>query len=246
MSSAISSVGSSQPRAMPSAPSRVVDSPQPGPHHDLSRRVARAFARPLQKPLAEHTRVAFARADAWLAAQNRPLIVDAGCGVGLSTRRLAAAYPGHAVIGVDRSADRLGREIGAVPDNALLVQGDLVDFWRLAFRAGWSPERHYLLYPNPYPKAAQLKKRWHGHPVLPWMLALGGRLELRTNWRLYAEEFALAVGQATGRTPTLGPYSPPEAADSEPLTPFEAKYARSGQPLWQLTVNLERQWHLFT
>lgn len=232
----------SSTNAPPPSSSRVVVSPQPGPHHDLTRRVARALASPLQKPIAEHTQAAFERADAWLAAQNAPLILDAGCGVGLSTRRLAATFADHAVIGVDRSADRLSRDHGALPDNALLVRADLVDFWRLAQRAGWAPARHYVLYPNPYPKPAQLKMRWHGHPVLPSLLALGGRLELRTNWRLYAEEFALAVAQVTGREATLAQYTP--AGDY--LTPFEAKYDQSGQPLWQLTANLERAWHLST
>lgn len=223
---------------------RVVTSRQTGPHQDLARRVARALATPLQKPVAEHTRTAFARADAWRAEQQKPLILDAGCGVGLSTRRLAAAFPDCAVIGVDRSANRLRRDHGPLADNALLVRADLVDFWRLAWQAGWAPVRHYLLYPNPYPKASQLKMRWHGHPVLPWILGLGGRLELRSNWRLYVEEFALAVAQATGREAALAAYTPAGANDY--LTPFEAKYAEGGQPLWQLTVELERQWHLFT
>lgn len=222
--------------------SRVVVSSQPGPHHDLARRVSRALASPLQKPIAAHTQAAFEQAAAWLATQDRPLILDAGCGVGLSTRRLAAAFPEHAVIGVDRSADRLSRDHGALPANALLIRADLVDFWRLAQGAGWAPARHYVLYPNPHPKAAQLKMRWHGHPVLPSLLALGGRLELRTNWRLYAEEFALAVAQVTGREATVTQYAP----SGDYLTPFEAKYDQSGQPLWQLTVNLERIWHLST
>ncbi|WP_311952547.1 tRNA (guanine(46)-N(7))-methyltransferase TrmB [Halomonas garicola] len=237
---------SSLPPLTPHSSRRMVVSGQPGPHPDLARRVARALASPLQKPVAEHTRAAFARAEAWREAQGRSLILDAGCGVGLSTRRLAAAFPDHAVIGVDRSADRLSRDHGPVPANALLVRADLVDFWRLAWQAGWAPARHYLLYPNPYPKASQLKMRWHGHPVLPWILGLGGRLELRTNWRLYAEEFALAVAQAAGCEAAVARYAPGGDSGVAYLTPFEAKYAEGGQPLWQLTIDLERQWHLFT
>ncbi|WP_075880650.1 tRNA (guanine(46)-N(7))-methyltransferase TrmB [Vreelandella massiliensis] len=216
--------------------SRAVQSNQTGPHQDVSRRVARALAHPLQKPVAAHTQAAFDHAATWLGERNAPLILDSGCGVGLSTRRLAAAFPSHAVIGVDRSEDRLGRDHGELPDNALLVRADLVDFWRLAARAGWSPERHYLLYPNPYPKAAHLNRRWHGHPVFPTLLALGGRLELRSNWQIYLEEFAEAVVQATGKQPVVEAHHP----NGDYLTPFEAKYDHSGQALWRLTVNLER------
>ena len=215
--------------------SRSIETRQSGPHQNLVRRVQRALEHPLRKPVAEHTRAAFREARAWLTARSEmPLILDAGCGVGLSTRRLAADFPNHAVIGVDRSESRLSREHGPMPDNALLVRADLVDFWRLALTDGWRPSRHYLLYPNPYPKSAHLKMRWQGHPVLPVILALGGRLELRSNWRLYVEEFALAVVQATGcKTPVMVH----EPCD-DPLTPFEQKYHVSGQTLWKLVVEL--------
>lgn len=216
--------------------SRAVFSNQAGPHDDLSRRVARALEHPLRKPIAAHTRTAFEQASKWLNHQARPLILDAGCGVGVSTRKLALQFPDHAVIGVDRSENRLGRDHGEVPKNACLIRADLVDFWRLAVGAGWAPQRHYLLYPNPYPKASQLKMRWHGHPVLPALLTLGGQLELRSNWSVYVEEFAQAVAQATGQQAHIEAYEP----QGEYLTPFEAKYAQSGQTLWRLTVTQER------
>ncbi|MGM0536549.1 MAG: tRNA (guanine(46)-N(7))-methyltransferase TrmB [Pseudomonadota bacterium] len=217
------------------ARSRSIVSRQTAPHEDLARRVSRALAHPLRKPLAEHTREAFAGARRWLEGRGEgPLILDAGCGVGLSTRRLAERCPAAAVIGVDRSADRLSRDHGRLPENALLVRADLVDFWRLALAEGWRPARHYVLYPNPYPKAAHLKMRWQGHPVLPVILALGGRLELRSNWRLYVEEFALAVTQVTGMAAEAAPFTP----EPECLTPFEQKYHASGQALWRLVVEL--------
>lgn len=216
------------------ANSRSVTSNQRGPHDALARRVARNFEHPWRKPIADHTHDAFRRASVWLAEQARPLILDAGCGVGLSSRELARRHPDHAVIGVDRSADRLGRDHGELPGNALLVRADLVDFWRLALAAGWRPRHHYLLYPNPYPKASQLKLRWHGHPVFPTLLALGGRLELRSNWRVYVEEFALATAEAGFSAPTVSAFTPDEGH----LTPFERKYAESGQRLWRLCLDL--------
>ncbi|WP_249975914.1 tRNA (guanine(46)-N(7))-methyltransferase TrmB [Vreelandella olivaria] len=216
--------------------SRQVVSNQPGPHHDVERRVARALAHPLRKPIADHTLQAFKQANAWYQQRQAPLILDAGCGVGLSTRRLAEQFPEHSVIGVDRSAERLGKDHGKLPDNALLIRADLVDFWRLAEQAGWGLERHYLLYPNPYPKAGHLKMRWHGHPVFPTLLALGGRLEVRSNWQLYVEEFAYALALVTGKQAEVVTFSPGD----DYLTPFEAKYDQSGQTLWRLCIELER------
>lgn len=217
--------------------SRSIVTNQVGPHRDLARRIGRATASALRKPVAEHTREAFDRARYWLRTRpDVPLILDAGCGVGLSTRRLAEHFPGQSIIGIDRSADRLSRDHGALPDNALLVRADLVDFWRLALADGWQPARHYLLYPNPYPKAAHLKMRWHGHPVFPAILALGGRLEVRSNWRLYVEEFALGVSQVTGRRVEVQAHA--IGAGEAALTPFEQKYHDSGQSLWRLEVVL--------
>ncbi|SHF37357.1 tRNA G46 methylase TrmB [Modicisalibacter ilicicola DSM 19980] len=216
------------------ANSRSIVTNQHGVHQDLSRRVDRALTHPLRKPVAEHTRRAFDEARAWLSAQERALILDAGCGTGVSTRRLACAYPDHAVIGIDRSADRLARQHGTLPDNACLVRADLVDFWRLVLAAGWQPARHYLLYPNPYPKSGHLKMRWQGHPVFPVIQALGGRLELRSNWRLYLEEFAEATRLASDVVPDVVEHDP--AGDY--LTPFERKYHESGQRLWKLIVDL--------
>lgn len=43
--------------------------------------------------------------------EGRQLILDAGCGVGLSTRWLATLYPNHFVIGVDQYADRLQHNV---------------------------------------------------------------------------------------------------------------------------------------
>lgn len=217
------------------AMSRSVVSSQTAVHDDLLRRVERARENAWQRPPAAHTKEAFTRAEQWLIESERPLILDSGCGVGLSTRTLARRHPEYDVLGIDRSADRLGRDHGPLPDNALLIRADLIDFWRLARAAGWRPAHHYLLYPNPYPKSAQLKKRWHAHPVFPTLIALGGTLELRTNWDIYAHEFALAVKTLSARESPVERFTPDDAF----LTPFERKYAESGQSLWRYRVTLD-------
>jgi len=164
------------------------------------------------------------------ARDSRPLILDACCGVGQSSRAIARAHPNHWVIGVDKSVSRLTRGGEALPDNVLLLRADLVDFYRQARQAGWRLDKHFVLYPNPWPKSVHFGRRWHGSPVFPDMVALGGVLELRTNWRLYAEEFHLAL--ACFDRPSEVELFVPET----PLTPFEAKYQRSGQSLWRLTA----------
>ena len=105
----------------------------------------------------------------------------------------------------------------------------------------------YLLYPDPYPKPGHLKKRFHGHPCLPSLLAAaGGRLTLRASWRTYLDEFlaatraAAAAGDgAAARLLAAGAAGPAALAAPRPadaLTAFEAKYAAAGQPTFELVL----------
>ena len=170
------------------ANSRNITSAQSGIHQQLHMRVARHAASTFQKPVADYNRRAFDLSmAAWEQAGTSPLILDSGCGVGLSTHHLATQFPDHFVIGVDQSADRLARGLEwphSVPTNLLLVRADLIDYWRLLHAAGVRLARHYVLYPNPWPKIGQLARRWHAHPVFPTVVALGGEFECRSNWRV--------------------------------------------------------------
>lgn len=219
------------------ANSRIPVSAQQRLHDGLAVRLERHLREPFRKPYAPWNREAFERSlDGW--GGRAPLILDAGCGVGHSTIELARRYPDHYVIGVDQSADRLARRKpypqALWPDNLCFVRADLVDYWRLCLEAGLRLAQHHVLYPNPWPKIGHLGRRWHAHPVFPWLLALGGQLECRSNWSVYAEEFAFAAGWALGRQVIVEPW----VADS-PLTPFERKYRDSGQPLYRVALSAE-------
>jgi len=212
--------------------SREICSNQDGLHKHLDATALKHRDAHFAKPFAEHSLQAFDQAQQWLAGQpQRPLIFDSCCGVGQSSRMIAAQYPDHNVVAVDKSADRLRRGGEQNPDNLRILRADLNDFYRLALEAGWKLSKHFVLYPNPWPKSAHLGRRWHGAPVFPAMVGLGGSLELRTNWRLYAEEFQRAL-ELYGIPSTLS-----QLVIDQPLTPFEAKYDRSGQALWQLQTS---------
>lgn len=212
--------------------SRSITTTQEGVHERLEQLVSKHRSTEFKKPIAAFNLAAFEAVAARVKTSGRPLILDSCCGVGASTRQLALSFPDHLIIGVDRSENRLQRKLGALPENACLVRADLVDFWRLALSEGWKPERHFLLYPNPYPKKSDLKQRWHAHPVFPALVALGGRFESRSNWQLYLQEMQQALAYY-GIQAHLEPL-----VVEQPLTPFERKYHLSGQTLWRLTANL--------
>lgn len=217
------------------ANSSNITSSQPGAHPRLAEIVERHLREPYRRMPSASGRAAFARVSSRLVESNGRIVLDAGCGTGLSTLALARSHPEEFVVGVDKSAARLavgqrifdrGTGSGSCPANVEMLQCDLVDFWLLAAAAELRCSAQYLLYPNPWPKPEHVMRRWHAYPVLPSLLALGGTLELRTNWQIYADEFAQTLALA-GRSPRIERLVP-----DEPLTPFERKYQASGHALW--------------
>jgi tRNA (guanine-N7-)-methyltransferase len=200
------------------------------PHPRLEAWVRRHRGSRWQAPVHPGSRAAFAEFLSGHRA-DRPLILDSGCGTGASGLRLAEMFPAAEVVGIDQSAHRLARAPSIRPANLRLLRARAEDFWRLLLDQGIRPELHFLLYPNPWPKPCHLGRRWHGHPVFPTLLALGGRIELRCNWSIYAEEFrraALCCGVLTSAVVSF--------ACIEPLSPFEKKYSDSGHELFRLTL----------
>ncbi|WP_372883235.1 tRNA (guanosine(46)-N(7))-methyltransferase TrmB [Psychromonas sp.] len=214
--------------------SRVIISNQQGLHEQLDEIVLKHLTHPFRKPYQQHTLDAFKDCEKWVEQQGKPIIFDSCCGVGESTYHLAQQHPEAIVLGMDKSADRLSRHPQSVADNYRLLQVNLNDFWRLAVEAGWQLSHHYLLYPNPWPKAKHLQRRWHGSAVFPAILQLGGQFELRSNWFTYVQEFARAL-ELAGQSCDVAEYQSTTA-----ITPFERKYWASGQKSLRLTADLNK------
>jgi len=220
--------------------SRIITDAQTGIHENLSKVIKKHLSTQYRKPISGHTQKAFdkisRRVDESIEG-GAPLILDSCCGTAVSTRIIALDNPNALVIGIDRSAVRLEKEYNnELPENAILVQAECADFWSLAENAGWKLHKHTILYPNPYPKTKHLKRRWHGHPAFPLLLSLGGELELRSNWKVYTEEFCEALNIAT---PSGMNCSSVETFQTDaPLTLFEKKYQNSGQELYRVKISL--------
>ena len=216
--------------------SSVVSSNQIGIHKDLETILKKHLSNPYKKPYRHFSEEIFHRIDEIRKQINRPIILDSGCGTGESSLKLSELNPGILIIGIDKSERRLDKFITAESiyhkDNLILARADVIDIWRLAKKSNWNITKHFLLYPNPWPKSDQLKRRWHGHPVFSKMVSLCDQIELRTNWKIYAEEFKLALEIVTGKTVLMKSID-----DDNFISPFEKKYYESGHELYRVVLN---------
>lgn len=234
---------------MQSNNSREVTSNQQGIHENLEKIVRKHFETDYKKPIAEHTQIAFDKIKEKVELElkkDTPLLFDSFCGTGISTGILAKNNPEALVIGIDRSIARLSKQYTEpLPGNALLVQAECADFWQLAVTADWKLSKHSIYYPNPYPKAKHVKRRCHAHPAYPLLFLLDGEVELRTNWKIYADEFYQSFiyatkylkdtklqckGVATLRFEHAS--NDTKTIKDEFMTLFEKKYFQNGQKLY--------------
>ena len=256
------------------AGARAVTTNQTDIYEKLEEVVRKYASTEYLRPIADHTRAAFAEAEKFIEgfyggadydedAVGHPthkVILDSGCGTGESTLNIAVAHPDIPVIGIDKSAARLtkggaggnsARLNDAAPQNAFLVRAELLDFWRLALekvKAGaWHIPYHALYYPNPWPKQSEASRRFHLHPIFPTLLQLGDIIELRSNWEIYAREFAEAA-HVLQEMPVSDCFPSSRVAmtirseafePKRPITAFERKYNEARQQLWRVVVSHE-------
>ncbi len=217
--------------------SRPVSSNQDDIHKDLETRLKKHLTNLYKKPYRPFSGELFRRTDEIVKEKNLPIILDSGCGTGKSSQILSEQNKDKLVIGIDKSEKRLEgflEEDNFYHDNNLiLLRADVVDIWRMAEQSQWNVEKHYLLYPNPWPKKDQLNRRWHGHPVFPQMLNLCDQIELRTNWQIYAEEFLVALEFVYDKSVSLETLTNIDSF----ISPFEEKYYESGHELYRVTTS---------
>ena len=229
--------------------SKKVESNQTGIHKDLEGLVLRYLNSEFHRPIADHTRKAFEEASAFIAKFDAPVVLDSGCGTGLSTLHLAKRFPENPVIGVDKSEVRLSKadsraENGEpLPKNVFFVRAELLDFWKLVSDAKWNIRFHALYYPNPWPKQSEVRYRFHGSPIFPTLVSLSPELEMRTNWKIYADEFRFALEIAQKHLHLNMEITEEKFVPSDPISAFEKKFQESGHGLYKVSATSQRSSH---
>ena len=214
--------------------SKKVTSKQIAPHDDLEKILARYDINNYQRPVAPFSQKTWE--EILKIIKGKKVIFDFGCGIGKSTFVIARENPDCLVIGIDKSFSRIDRQNrfkANLPQNAHLFRGELLDLIPLVYQQQnlFALVKVFFLYPNPWPKPHLVKRRFHVSPIAPFIFRLNCPIISRSNWKLYLEEFE-CVSKIFGRNKT-------ELLQLELnsfLTPFEKKYALSGQDLYELKI----------
>jgi tRNA (guanine-N7-)-methyltransferase len=216
-----------------------IDTPQTSIHPKLDVIIERHMHQPFLAPIATHNHQAFLQLKNIIGrTPNKPIILDSGCGRAMSTQHLAKTYSDCWVIGADKSFDRLSHQHTLNPhgvftdDNMILIRIDLIALFQLIKQHQWQIHKHYLLYPNPWPKPKQLQRRFHAHPIFPTLLAISKHIELRSNWKIYLEEFRAGCLKCNRAAREVRAFSPKKA-----ITAFEKKYLDHQQSIYQLLID---------
>lgn len=230
---------------------RSISTNQTNMHEDLPKLVARHQSHVFSKPIAAHTQEAFDLVLGYLSGWGSEVIIDACCGVGESTIKIAELNPNAKVVGIDKSIARLSKHNSyrniKETSNYILIQADLIDFWRLlaSYLSNsndhkWHIVKQFILYPNPYPKKSQIGKRWYASAVFKDILGVCNQIEWRSNWKLYLQE-CLQAAQLYGLTGEITVVENPstEITRLNAYTPFERKYQLSGQTCFKLFIHPE-------
>tara|TARA_S200000501_G_scaffold373431_1_gene420532 strand:+ start:805 stop:1497 length:693 start_codon:yes stop_codon:yes gene_type:complete len=225
--------------------SKKVKSNQLFTHEKLKATLMRRFSKKFQKPISKNSIYSFNKfVEKWIEHNKKPIIMDSGCGNGISTIKLAKKYPLDFIVGIEHSKVKIEKNIlknADRYDNFFLLRADLVDFWRLLRISKISLKKNYILYPNPWPKKKHLLKRWHGHPIFPTLLDLGELLECRSNWKIYIEEFAIACRKFANVKVLIEKWNPYCGSKNDFifLSNFEKKYCLSNHDLWRCIVSIK-------
>ncbi|WP_221046282.1 tRNA (guanosine(46)-N7)-methyltransferase TrmB [Mycobacterium senriense] len=169
---------------------------------------------------------------AWFGRQA-PVILEIGCGSGISTLAMAKDEPGIDVVAVEIYRRGLAQLLCAIDrdnvNNIRLIRGNALDVLQRLIAPG-SLTGVRVFFPDPWPKARHHKRRF----LQPGTIGLiadrllpGGVLHVATDHAGYAEHIA-EVGAGEPRLHPADPDSALPISTARPTTKYETKAQEAG------------------
>src|ERR1700757_2369486 len=176
---------------------------------------------------------------AWFG-RDAPLVLEIGCGTGVSTLAMAQEEPEVDVIAVEVYRRGLAQLLTAIDregvTNIRLIRGDAVDVLESLITPG-SLSGVRVFFPDPWPKARHHKRRLLQPATVALIadrLRLGGVLHAATDHLGYAEQIA-EVGDAEPLLTRIGPARADLAISVvRPITKYEDKAKSVGSAVSEL------------
>jgi len=169
---------------------------------------------------------------AWFGRQA-PVIIEIGCGSGVSTLEMAKDEPDIDVVAVEIYRRGLAQLLSAIDrdqvSNIRLIRGNALDVLQRLIAPG-SLTGVRVFFPDPWPKARHHKRRF----LQPGTIGLiadrllpGGVLHVATDHAGYAEHIA-EVGAGDSRLHPVDPDSALPISIVRPTTKYETKAQEAG------------------
>ncbi len=184
---------------------------------------------------------------AWFGRQA-PVVLEIGCGSGISTLAMAKDEPHVDVIAVEIYRRGLAQLLSAIDrehvGNIRLIRGNAIDVLDRLIAPG-SLTGVRVFFPDPWPKARHHKRRFLQTSTIGLIadrLLPGGVLHAATDHPGYAEQIA-EVGDAEPRLRRVDPGSPLPISVVRPTTKYETKAQEAGSVVNEfIWTRLDRGW----
>ncbi len=175
-----------------------------------------------------------------LFGRRAPLWVEIGFGNGATLAALAARKPDTDFLGIEVHKPGVGRLLLEIDRqqlrNVRIATLDAVEFVQQRI-ADASVSRILILFPDPWPKKRQHKRRMLQPAfarVLANKLVPGGVMHLATDWPQYAEQMLAVLSDITALRNRSGPKRFAEPPEYRIPTRFELRGRRLGHPVHDL------------
>jgi tRNA (guanine-N7-)-methyltransferase len=176
--------------------------------------------------------------DAWFG-RSAPVVLEIGCGTGISTATMAKAEPHIDVVAVEVYKRGLAQLLSAIDreqiTNIRLIRGDGLDVLEDMFCTE-SLTGVRVFFPDPWPKSRHHKRRLLQPGTVGLIadrLKCGGILHVATDHKDYAEQIA-AAGDAEPRLRRAQRDVTPPISVQRPTTKYESKARRAGSDVAEL------------
>ena len=205
-----------------------------GSNSKLKQRIRKNKERNFLYPVTEQTKIFCQYLYNIQTNKGFDIILDSCCGTGDSSFYLQKGLKKNEIlVAIDKSPFKLRKAINKMRDKRIFfIRGNVLDLWSGLYLEKVSIKKHYLLYPNPWPKQKHMKKRWYAHAILPTMLKFTKELEVRTNWYTYATECLEALTYYEGLRTEINEIRP-----VHPISAFEKKYFFSSNKLYRVNAS---------